>query len=184
MTGAIQIPLSRVGSADAFAAAVESYRADLADHRTGAEGQPAPIAHELIDSLILRIPQAGPVESRGADRFEIAPYEIVDDTPPPPAPPTLADRKRALLLELHTTAQAAIDKVLSPARARLLALDYNAAISVPKSKRNARQKAAVAKFETYNAGAGVIQHAVALAAVTIEDLTETTINDWTVPTFD
>lgn len=184
MTGAIQIPLSKIGSADAFAAILEAHRAALADHRAGEPEKPAPVAHELLDALILRIPDSGPVESRGPDRFEIAPYEIVDDTPPRPVPPTLAERKQALLIELHATGQAAVDKIMSPARVRLLALESNDATGKPANKRTAAEKAAIKKFATFSARAGKINRAVAMAAVALEDVTESKINDWTVPTFD
>lgn len=80
----IRIPLSQSGSADAFAAALEAHRADLAAHRVGKPGEPAPVAHELLDSLIIRKPQAGPVADRGPDEFVIAPYEIYDDSPKTP----------------------------------------------------------------------------------------------------
>lgn len=183
----IQIPLSRIESREAFAAALEAHRAALADHRIGEPDKPAPIAsldHELIDQLIQRVPDSGPVESRGPDRFEITPYEIIDDTPPPPEPPTLAQRKRALLAELETAGHAAIDKRLSPGRARLLAMDYADAGIKSKAKRTAADKKAIEQFETFNGYVNEIKRKVARAAVAIDDLTETDIDDWTVPTFD
>jgi hypothetical protein len=83
----IDIPLSLVGSVEAFAVALESHRADLEAHRAGKPGIPAPIAprlHGLVDQLILRVPDAGPVADRGPDKFLIAPYRVVDDTPVAP----------------------------------------------------------------------------------------------------
>jgi hypothetical protein len=80
----IQIPLSQSGPADQFAAALESHRAALASHRVGKPGIAVPVAHDLIDQLIARVPQKGPVALRGPDQFVILPYEIVDDTPKPP----------------------------------------------------------------------------------------------------
>jgi len=80
----IEIPLSKIGSAEAFAAALEAHRADLEAHRLGQPGAPAPIADELVDALILRVPDAGPVAERGPDKFVIAPYRIIDDTPVAP----------------------------------------------------------------------------------------------------
>lgn len=80
----IEIPLSKAGSAEAFAAALEAHRADLEAHRVGKPGVPAPVADELLDALIMRVPDAGPVAERGPDKFEIAPYAIIDDTPRAP----------------------------------------------------------------------------------------------------
>jgi len=80
----IDIPLSLVGSAEAFAVAVESHRADLEAHRLGKPGIPAPTAprlHDLVDQVVLRVPDTGPVADRGPDRFVVAAYRIVDDTP-------------------------------------------------------------------------------------------------------
>lgn len=180
----IQIPLSQIKSPEAFRAALDAHRTALAEHRVGEPDQPAPIAHELLDQLIQRVPESGPVESRGPDRFEIVPYEIVDDTPPPPVPPTLAERKQALLIELNAAGQAAVDKLLSPARARLLGIEYGDAARKPVGKRTAGEKAAVKKFTAFSDKAVKINRAVAVAAVALEDVTESTIKDWTVPAFD
>lgn len=179
----IQIPLSRIESSEAFAAALEAHRAALAAHRIGEPGVPAPLAHELLHELVLRVPESGPVESRGPDRFEIAPYEIIDDTPPPPEAPTLAQRKRALLAELETAGQAAIDKRLSPGRVRLLAMDYADAGMKSKTKRTTAEKKSIEQFEKFNGYVNEIKRKVARAAVAIDDLTETNISDWTVPAF-
>lgn len=89
----IQIPLSQVGLAEEFAAALEQHRADLEAHRLGEPDRVAPVAHELVESLVLRVPDKGPVAERGPDKFVVAPYEIVDDTPAPPVEP---DTQRAL----------------------------------------------------------------------------------------
>lgn len=183
----LQIPLSRIGSAQGFADRLEAHRAALANHRIGEPDQPAPIApadHDLLDALILRVPESGPVEGRGPDRFEIAPYKIVDDTPRDPEPPTLAQRKQALLIELHNAGQAAIDKMVSPARARLLGMQYADTQKKAKSKRTVAEKATVKKFSTYVTRAGEINRVITLAAVAIEDLTEKNIHDWKPPSFD
>jgi hypothetical protein len=80
----IQVPLSAAGSAVAFAAALAAHAAALAAHRTGPARVAAPVAHPLLESLVLRVPASGPVATRGPDTFQIAPYTIVDDTPRPP----------------------------------------------------------------------------------------------------
>jgi hypothetical protein len=180
----IQVRLSQFESPEAFRAALDAHRTALSDHRLGEPDQPAPIANELLDRLIQRVPEPGPVEDRGPDRFEIAPYEIVDDTPPPPAPPTLAERKQVLLIELNAAGQAAIDKLLSPARARLLSMEYGDAALKPVNKRTAADKATIKKFTVFSSRAAEINRSVARAGVSIEELTNTDINDWTVPTFE
>lgn len=79
----IAIPLSVSGPADAFAARLEAHRAALAAHRllpAHKAGAPAP-ADPILDALVLRVPDTGPVAKRKPDTFAIAPYTIVDDTP-------------------------------------------------------------------------------------------------------
>jgi hypothetical protein len=79
-----QVLLSQIGDPKAFAATLEAHRAALAAHRIGPTGIAAPQAHPLVDSLVQRVPATGPVATRGPDTFQIAPYEIVDDTPRSP----------------------------------------------------------------------------------------------------
>jgi hypothetical protein len=83
----IQIPLSQVSSASEFAAAVEKHRNALERHNLGKSGIAAPTADPLVQSVIARVPQTGPVAKRGPDDFVIQPYEIIDDTPPAPKNP-------------------------------------------------------------------------------------------------
>lgn len=82
----LEIPLSAVvaiaGTAKDFAAVLEQHRAALEAHRLGKPGAPAPVHHDLVDTLIRRVPDANPdVAARKPDQFVIAPYTIVDDTP-------------------------------------------------------------------------------------------------------
>ena len=80
----VQIPLSLSGPADQFALALEAHRAALEKHRIGKAGVAQPVAHPLLDQLVDRVPDVGPVATRGPDKFVILPYEIYDDTPKPP----------------------------------------------------------------------------------------------------
>lgn len=80
----IRIPLSAVGSAETFAATLETHRAAVESHMMGKPGRPAPIASQLVADLVLRVPDTGPVAARGPDRIVISDYEIFDDTPPAP----------------------------------------------------------------------------------------------------
>lgn len=178
-----QVPLSLVGSAAEFAAALERHRADLEAHRLGEPDQAAPIAHELVGSLVLRLPDTGPVAERAPDQFTIAPYEIVDDTPAPPAVPSLADRKRDLLVQLELAARDAANEFLSPGRARLVSIDARDAMAVPEGKRSAANAGAIELYSSYCRRLADIERVVARGAVAIEDLTEATIGSWAAPAF-
>ena len=93
----IRIPLSAVGDAAAFSAALEAHRAAVEAHMMGKPGQPAPVARELIVSLIKRVPDDGPVAGRGPDRILIEDYEIFDDTPVSPETQLALDTLRATI---------------------------------------------------------------------------------------
>jgi hypothetical protein len=79
----IEIPLSQIGSAKAFAAEVESHRAALLAHQASVE-KPIPLASAWAESVIDRRPQTGPVAERGPDDFVVLPYTVIDDTPRTP----------------------------------------------------------------------------------------------------
>ncbi len=78
----ITIPLSRVGSHQQFAAAVQAHRQALTDYLAGQPGLPIPIAGYDVESVIQRVPREGDPATRGPDRFVILDYEIIDDTVP------------------------------------------------------------------------------------------------------
>lgn len=177
----IQIPLSVSGPAPAFAAALEEHRAALAAHRTGEAGVAVPIAHTLLDSLVLRVPATGPVATRGPDTFVIAPYEIVDDTPPPPPAPTVEQLKQGLLGVLHTSAGATVASILSPARAQLLNMDAIDALNVAEPARTPAQVQCIEAYTAFNSRVAEIQRNVANAAVEIEDLAPAAVATWKVP---
>jgi hypothetical protein len=77
----IQLPLSQTGPADRFAQAVQARIEQCTAHMMGKPGVPAPRHDELIERVVARVPQDGPVATRGPDRFIALPYEIIDDTP-------------------------------------------------------------------------------------------------------
>lgn len=80
----IKIPLSQTGPADKFALAVQAHIEALTTHMMGQAGKPAPRAPDVIERVIMRQVQGGPVATRGPDRFVALPYEIFDDTPKTP----------------------------------------------------------------------------------------------------
>ena len=79
-----QIPLSRAGSAEAFAQQVQQHIRALTAHMMGKPGKSMPRADELVELVIQRQPDTGPVAKRGPDKFVVLPYEIIDDTPRTP----------------------------------------------------------------------------------------------------
>lgn len=177
----IQIPLSLSGPPAEFAAKVDAHRAALAAHRVGKPGIGAPQADQLVDSLVERVPQTGPVATRGPDEFRVRAYEIIDDTPAPPAPPTLAERKAALLGELHRTEQATRNAILSPGRANLLTLTANEAMNTPEPVRSPDQATAIAAYVAFQSRSVEITHNAAVAQIEIEDLDEADVASWKVP---
>lgn len=81
----VSVPLSAAGNPVAFAAALAAHAAALAAHRVGPAKVAAPVADPLVDFLVARIPDTGPVATRKPDTFQVRPYVIVDDTPKTPA---------------------------------------------------------------------------------------------------
>jgi hypothetical protein len=176
----IRIPLSAIGSAEEFAAALEAHRADVEAHMMGQAGVPAPVGHQLIEDLVQRIPAEGPVAERGPDTIAILEYEVFDDSPPPP---TLAERKQSLLMQVNEAAAAARGAVLSPARAELLNLEVTEAMSAPEMVRSPAQAATIELYTSFNSRCVDIAFVAAQAAVDIEQLTDSTIAAWQVPSF-
>jgi hypothetical protein len=80
----INIPLSQSGPADQFAQAVQQHIEACTAHQMGRPGVPAPRSSELVEAVVARVPQDGPVATRGPDKFVALPYQIVDDTPKTP----------------------------------------------------------------------------------------------------
>lgn len=80
----LKLPLSQTGPSDQFARAVQAHIEALQAHMMGSPGKPAPRASDLVETVIARRPQDGPVATRGPDRFVALPYDIFDDTPKTP----------------------------------------------------------------------------------------------------
>lgn len=77
----IQLLLSQTGPAKQFAAKVQAHIEALTAHMMGKPGVAAPRHDDIVEQVIARVPQDGPVATRGPDKFIALPYEIVDDTP-------------------------------------------------------------------------------------------------------
>lgn len=175
----VQIPLSVVGEPNAFAASLEAHCVALAKHRMAGLGVPVPM--HPFDFLVQRVPDTGPVATRKADTFIIAPYEIVDDTPPVPPPPTLEEKKQELTFELQRAQQATINAILSPARVRLLSMDASEAMSVPEQSRTPAQTACIDAFVAFQSRVAEINKNAAVVGIEIEDLTDANIDSWKLP---
>ena len=87
----IRLPLSQTGPAEQFAQEVQAHIEALQAHMMGKPGVPAPRSTDLVESVITRQPQDGPVATRGPDRFVALPYEIYDDRPVSPEVQFLRD---------------------------------------------------------------------------------------------
>lgn len=185
----IQIPRSkifspRIASEDDFRRAVIECRDALEAHCRGPANTPVPMYDRAVEALVQRVPQEGPVATRGPDQFVILDYEIVDDTPPAPPPvpaPTLEQRKALLVIDLNAAAQAARDAIVSPARAQLLFLDASEAMNVPEDRRSPAQAKAIEAYTAFSSRCAEIARNVALAQVDIEDLTDASIDGFSLP---
>ena len=93
----IQLPLSQTGPADQFARAVQAHIEALTAHQMGPAGKPAPRSSDLVESVIVRQPQDGPVATRGPDWFVALPYIIVDDTQKTPEQQKAIDTLRSTI---------------------------------------------------------------------------------------
>ena len=93
----IRLPLNQTGPADKFALAVQAHIEALTAHMMGATGKPAPRAPDIIERVIMRQVQGGPVATRGPDRFMALPYEIYDDTPKTPEQQKAIDTLRSTI---------------------------------------------------------------------------------------
>ena len=93
----IRLPLSQTGPADKFAAEVQKHIEACTAHMMGGPGVPAPRHSDLVEKVITRVPQDGPVATRGPDRFVALPYEIYDDTPKTPELQKAIDTLRATI---------------------------------------------------------------------------------------
>jgi hypothetical protein len=105
----------------------------------------------------------------------VADYDVIDDVPVP----TLDDRKADLLGIIRGTEAAALARIISPGRERMLSLDLNAVYANPETDRTDADRGLLAKAADIAARKQAIQrHGVGLE-IEVEELTEATINGWT-----
>lgn len=95
----INVPLSLSGPPEDFAKAVQAHVEACTAHLMGKPGKPAPIASDAVAMVIRRVPQDGPVATRGPDKFVVMPYTIIDDTPRTPEQQRAIDTLRDTLIK-------------------------------------------------------------------------------------
>jgi hypothetical protein len=157
----IQIAKSQAGSD--FEARIEAFRqAKLAHHQT--LDVPAPTEHPLVEACIRREPRDGEADDYVAD------YVIVE--------PSLDEQKRDLTAEVNKQQQAALAKVMSPAKRGLLEFSFVDLGSKQKDQLTPADKVLLAKHNLIlTHGDAVARHGAKLQDQ-IEDLTEDTIKTW------
>lgn len=150
-----------------YAAAVEEFRQAKLAHRF--TGDIAPSAPAVIEHAVRRVPVEGQ-----ADDF-VTDYEVVDDSPPPP---TLQERKARLVDEVRAAEFRSLLNIISPARERLLHLDYAAGQTSNDPALSGEQSARAAKIADIADRKQAVQRHAALLEIEVEDLTEADIDGW------
>jgi hypothetical protein len=154
-----------------YADAVETFRQAKLAHRF--TGDVAPSAPPIIEHAVRRVPREG-----HADDF-VADYAIIDDIPVP----TLAERKAALAAGIRSAEAAALARLISPARERLMGLDLNAVYAKPEAARTDADRALLAKATDIAVRKDTIyRHGIHLE-IAVEELTDATIDGWTPAAF-
>ena len=108
-----------------------------------------------------------------ADDF-VADYEVIEDMPVP----TLAERKQALVGTIRAMEAAALARIISPARERLMGLDINAVYLKPEAERTEADRALLERMSQLAARKEVVYRHSAVLEVAVEELTEATIDGW------
>src|SRR4051794_4518152 len=149
-----------------YAAAVEAFRQAKLEHRF--TGDIAPSAPAIIEHAVCRVPVAGQ-----ADDF-VVDYDVIEDV----QPPTLPERKQALVVAIRAMEAAALVRIISPARERLMGLDINAVYVKPEAERTDADRALLGRMSQLAARKEVVHRHSAALEIAVEDLTEATIDGW------
>jgi hypothetical protein len=147
-----------------YAQAVEAFRQAKLEHRF--TGDIAPSAPAIIEHAVSRVPIPGQ-----ADDF-VADYEVINDLPEP----TLAERKQALTATIRAMEAAALARIISPARERLMGLDINTVYLTPEAERTDAGRALLGRMTQLAARKEVVYRHSANLEVAVEELTDATIN--------
>ncbi len=169
-----QIPLSEINrlgaTVEQFGAGVERFVQALRDHRF-TTGKPAPFAEPTIEAAVRRVPASEPGQP---DDF-VADYVVIDDLPPPPAPPTLAERKRAIIAKVREAEYTVSQAVLPLGKQRLADLDWLRISGIDEDRRSPEDVARLAQINRKRAAVRTIEVTAAHIESDIEDATDGTI---------
>ena len=154
-----------------FEAAVASHIDALTAHLQ-TEGQPAPIAHPVVEAAIGRKKNAV-----GADQF-IPHYEIVDDRPPPPPPPTDREKRDRLVQRIRLMEHARVVAIMPEGKRRKLNLDAIAASREWALKRTAEQKAALVQAAEVHKLTEAAQWIGARLLAELDDVPDAELDEW------
>lgn len=156
-----------------FEAAVAAHIKALEEHRF-TEGEPAPaVPHLLVEAAIAR--KQYPIEAGRPDDFVPA-YRIIDDTPPPP---TLEERKAALVHEALVMMHKALNDITPPLKAGLWSYQLADISKTDERQRTAEQNAFMMDHEVRQQKTEAAHRHLTQLHSDIDDLTETTIDRWT-----
>lgn len=158
-----------------FADEVEKHRQALLAHRF--TGDAAPTAPAIIERAVTRVQQEDL-----PDDFVVA-FEVIDDTPPPPVPPTPAELRSRLIGTVRTLEMEASAKVIGPGKARLLNMEVAPIYAKTKTKRTEADKAKLAEMEDVQRRLRAVQLHAAQVEAQIDDLPDDQIEGWQVPAF-
>lgn len=164
---------------ETFSAAVEDYRqARVAHSKT--IGMPAPTPKiPGLEICIVRTPANADEEESFASA-----YEIVDDLPPPPKPPTLDEKKMTHASAAHALFQKAINDAIPPLKRRLWAMTYQDIMQKPEADRTDADKVAQRQHEARAKYERDAQRHLARLESEIHDLTDDTVDGWKPEPFD
>jgi ribosomal protein L29 len=128
-------------------------------------------------------PPPQPLHPLVATAVTVGTYEIVDDTPPPPAPPALEERQRVLVEVVRAALAAANAAVLPPLKRPLIELRTQAAASTKWEHRTLGDREALNNRKGIEARLQANELHAAHQLAAIADLTEQTIDGWTMEPF-
>lgn len=160
---------------DNFAELVEKHCAALLSHQF-TKNTPAPQAPHLIASCIRRV--VYPIKDKRPDEF-IIDYELVDDSPPPP---TLEEKKHALLVAVIQAEDKATAEVIPAGKRRLYNLRYQE-LSTEEGPKSEDDNKFLVEYEDKMKRFAEIHRRGAEMMSEIEDLTEETVDNWSVGQF-
>jgi hypothetical protein len=104
-------------------------------------------------------------------------YELIDDLPPPP---TLRQRKDALITKIALAERDVLDKILSPpGKRRMEALKLNDIAGKKENEHTHEEKQLLAAFTAQQNRVKAMHHKAAALQSDVEDLTEETIESFT-----